>query len=130
MCRNRIDYAVCNWLVPAGDDANQLAAIDHRHPGDAVLLHQFEYLPHLLVRVDGHRIDDHAAFAALDLVDFLRLILNAEVAVQHAQAALARGDVALGATVLNGLLHSVGSVGEMGQNHSPSTTASTASRAS
>jgi hypothetical protein len=28
LCRNRIDYAVCNWLVPAGDDAQLCMACE------------------------------------------------------------------------------------------------------
>ena len=42
----------------------------------------------MLLGGDGDGVDDHAAFGALDLVDFPGLLLDGEVAVDDAEAAL------------------------------------------
>ncbi len=50
-----------------------------------------------MVRSHGDRIDDHAAFEALDLPDRACLFLDAEVAVKHTDAAqLRHGDCHVG----------------------------------
>jgi hypothetical protein len=44
----------------------------------------------LSVRRHGDRVDDHAAFRALHLVDFVGLLLDGQIAMDDAQAALLR----------------------------------------
>ena len=41
------------------------------------------------VRADGHRVGDHAGLGALDATHLLSLILDGQVAVEDAHAALA-----------------------------------------
>ena len=55
--------------------------------------HQRERFGERLVGDDGHRVDHHAAFVALDLAHLLGLFLGLEVAVDDADAAgLGHGD--------------------------------------
>ena len=87
--------------IAIGEDADEAAflaaVLGDRHAGDAVLLHQLERLANQRVRRHGDRIDDHAALRALDAIDFERLILDRQVLVDHAHAALLRhGDRHLG----------------------------------
>ena len=80
------------------DEAAFLAAVlGDRHAGDAVLLHQIQRVPDQRVRGDGDRIDDHAALRSLDAIDLERLVLDRQVLVDDAHAALlAHGDRHLG----------------------------------
>ena len=60
------------------------------HAGDLVAPHHIECVGDELVGRDGDRVDDHAALRALHLVDFAGLLLDGEVAVDDADAALLR----------------------------------------
>ncbi len=81
--------------VAVGQDAHQLAAaaLHHREAGDvATRLDLLDFLK-LRIRVDGHRIDDHAALVALDLAHLVGLLLHRQIAVQDAQTSgLGHGD--------------------------------------
>ncbi len=58
------------------------------HAADAVPLHQFERFVDLVRGRERDRIDDHPALRALDPVDLRRLLLDAQVLVDDAHAAL------------------------------------------
>ena len=76
--------------VAVGDDAEQRAVGgDDRQPGDAVLPAQRVELGQGRVRADRDRVGHHARLGPLDQVDLVGLLLDREVAVQHADAALA-----------------------------------------
>ena len=61
--------------------------LDDRDAADPVRLHQLERVGERLVGRHGDRIDHHSAFEALDLAHRGRLLLDAEIAVEHADAA-------------------------------------------
>ncbi len=87
--------------VAVGDDpdelAGRIAALDHRDAGDPVALHQVQGLGQGLIRSNRHRIDHHAGFELLDLLDLLGLFLVREIAMDHADAArLGHGDGEIG----------------------------------
>ena len=65
------------------------SAVDDRQAGDAVLAAHLVELLEGGVRADRHGVGDHAGLGALDEVDLVGLVLDGEVAVQHAEAALA-----------------------------------------
>ena len=76
--------------VAVGDDAEQLqVAIDDRHTRDPVAPAHRVGLADRGVRGDGDRLVDHAGLGPLDHVDLVRLVLDRQVAVDHAEAALA-----------------------------------------
>jgi hypothetical protein len=78
--------------VAMGENADQTAArpLDHRQAGDAVPLHQVERLVERRLRSHRDRVDDHSGFELLDLLDLARLLLDAEILVQDADAAMLR----------------------------------------
>ncbi len=77
--------------VAVGHDADQHAVgVDHRQAGDAVAAAQLVDLAQGVVRRAGDRVGDHAGLGPLHHVDLLSLVLDGQVAVQHADAALAR----------------------------------------
>ena len=77
--------------VAVRDDADELAvALDDRQAGDAELPAERVDLGDSRIRCRRDGVRDHAGFAALDLVDERRLVLDREVAVQDAEAALSR----------------------------------------
>ena len=76
--------------VAVGDDAEQPAVgVDDRQAGDAVLAAELVDLVERGVGADRDRVGDHAGLGPLDQVDLVGLVLDREVAVQHADAALA-----------------------------------------
>ena len=77
--------------VAVGDDAEQLVVlVDDGEAGDAVLTAGLVELLEGGLGVDGDGVGNHAGLGALDEVDLVRLVLDREVAVQDADAALAR----------------------------------------
>ena len=76
--------------VAIGDDADHATAFDHRKSGDAVLVRQRQHLAHRHRRRDRDRILHHAAFEALDLGDFSRLLGRRHVLVYDTKATLLR----------------------------------------
>jgi hypothetical protein len=74
--------------VAVGEDADEPFALGDRHAGDFVAAHYFERLGDQLLGRDGHGVDDHAALGALDLVDLAGLLLDGEIAMDDAEAAL------------------------------------------
>ncbi|SPF31568.1 hypothetical protein SBA1_100024 [Candidatus Sulfotelmatobacter kueseliae] len=76
--------------VAVGENADQLSVLGDGHAGDFVLAHDFERVRDPVGGMHGHRVDDHAAFRALHLVHFVGLLLDRQVAMNNAQAALLR----------------------------------------
>jgi hypothetical protein len=60
-----------------------------RHARDPVAGAQPLHLGHGGLGPAGHRVGDHAGLGPLDHVDLLRLLVHGQVAVQHADTALA-----------------------------------------
>ena len=76
--------------VAVGDDADQGAVgLDDRGARDAVGGADLVHLPDRGLGADGDRVADHPGLGALHLVHHLRLVLDGQVAVQDADAALA-----------------------------------------
>ena len=76
--------------IPVGDDAEQdTVGASHRDTGDPVPAAQPVHVGDRRVRPAGHRVGDHAGLGPLDHVHLLRLLLDGQVAVQHADATLA-----------------------------------------
>ena len=87
--------------VAVGEDADEpafLAAVfGDRHAGDAVLAHQLQRFADATAGRERDRVDDHAALGPLDAIDFERLLVDRQVLVDDAQAAVLRhGDGHLG----------------------------------
>ena len=82
--------------IAIGDDADQLArarrrgALDDGNAGDTVLGNQGAQIGERRIRRDRHRIDHHAALIALHPPNFLGLLGNGQIAVDHRQAASLR----------------------------------------
>ena len=74
--------------VAVGEDADELAVLGDGDAGDLVAAHDVEGVGDGLLGGDGDGVDDHAALGALDLVDLAGLLLDGEVAVDDAHAAL------------------------------------------
>ena len=75
--------------VAVGEDADQFAVfLGDGDAGNLVLLHHVERVGNLGVGRHGDRVDDHAAFGALDLVDFIGLLVDGEIAMDDAESAL------------------------------------------
>ena len=64
--------------------------VDYRDAADVITLHHVERFAHRTVLPDGHRIDDHAGFRSFHFVDFFGLPFDAQVLMNHADAALLR----------------------------------------
>jgi hypothetical protein len=76
--------------VAVGHDAEQGAVLGgDRQAGDAVPGAQRLYVGDRRVRAAGHRVGDHPGLGPLHHVGLLRLVLDGQVAVQHADTALA-----------------------------------------
>src|SRR5690349_4000746 len=76
--------------VAVGDDADQHAlGVDDRQAGDAVTPAEGVDLAQGVVGAAGDRVGDHPGLGALDEVDLRGLVLQRQIAVQHADAALA-----------------------------------------
>src|SRR5690606_21697997 len=73
--------------VAAGDDADQLVAVDDRDAGDVARPGQLEHFADGGLRADGERLADHAGFEVLDLQHLLGLALGGHVLVHDADAA-------------------------------------------
>ncbi len=76
--------------VAVGEDAGETRAAGNGKAGYAVLIHDFQGLADGDVRGDGDGIHDHAGFGTLDAVDFFGLAIDGDVAMDDADAALAR----------------------------------------
>ena len=82
--------AVLEAQVAVGQDAHQLAILGDGHAGNLVLLHDFQRIGDPVLGADGDGIDNHAAFRALHLIHFQRLLGNRHAAMHDADAALLR----------------------------------------
>src|SRR4051812_5427647 len=86
--------------VAVGDDADHFAAVlQHREAGNLVRALQLHHLPHAHLRMNSHRVAQHARFEALHLRHLGRLLLGGEVLVHDADAAFLRdgdGEARLG----------------------------------
>src|SRR5690606_31112161 len=79
--------------VAVGDDADHLAVVDDRQPGDPVLLGQVDHVEHLHLRRDRDRVGDDTGFVTLDARDLGGLLRGSEVLVDDSDAAfLGDGD--------------------------------------
>ena len=80
--------------VAVGQDADEAPflapVLRDRHAGDPVLLHQLERFEDPVGGGEGDRVDDHPALGPLDAIDFRRLLLDRQVLVDDADAALLR----------------------------------------
>ena len=75
--------------IPVGENAHQPAIfVGDGHAADAVAAHQSLGVGKQVMRAQGEGVHDHARLAALDLVHLFGLVGDAQVAVDHAQAAL------------------------------------------
>jgi len=74
--------------VAVGDDADQLPALHHRHPRDAIFGHQFEDIGDVLVGSHRHRIGDHPALRLLDLGYFTGLPFDGHITVNETNPSL------------------------------------------
>ena len=76
--------------IAVGDDAHEpVFAVDYRQAGDVEARAQLVEVGQRHVRIDGERIGYHARFAALDDIDLCGLVVDGEIAMQHADAAVA-----------------------------------------
>ncbi|MNV13593.1 hypothetical protein D3C71_1042410 [compost metagenome] len=83
--------------VTGGDNADQVAIVQHRNAGDVVHAGEFEQFAHGSVGVDGDRVLDHTGFVTLDLADFGSLLLDGHVLVDDADTTfLSHGDCQTG----------------------------------
>ena len=84
--------------VAVGDDADEaVLLVNDRQAGDVELAAQLVEVGERDVRVDGQRVGDHTGLGALDHIDLGRLVVDRQVAVQHADTAVAgHGDGHLG----------------------------------
>jgi hypothetical protein len=77
--------------IAVGDDPQQDSVVaGDRHPGDPVMPAQPLHVRQRRIRPAGDRVGDHPGLGPLHQVDLLRLVLDGQVAVEHADAALAR----------------------------------------
>ncbi len=76
--------------IAVGEDANKFLVLSNWNTGDLVFPHHLDGVGNLIVGRHCDGIDDHAAFRALHLVDFLGLLLDGQVTVHNAEAALLR----------------------------------------
>ena len=77
--------------IAVGENTHEFAArVDNRDTADAVAAHHSFSCGQGRIGGQGDWIDDHAAFAAFDLIDLFDLLLDSEVAMDHPQAPLAR----------------------------------------
>ena len=74
--------------IAIGEDADELLALGDRDAGDLESAHDFQGGGDGFVGRDGDGVDDHAALGALYFIHLLRLFVDAEVAVNDADAAL------------------------------------------
>src|SRR3989442_34099 len=74
--------------ISIGEDADQFSIFCDGHAGNFVFAHDFERVGDFGVRGHGDGIDDHAALRALYLVDLVRLLLNAQIAMDDSQPTL------------------------------------------
>ena len=62
--------------VAVGKNADKLALLGDGHPRDFVFAHHFEGVRDLVGRIHGDRVDNHAAFRALHLVNLVGLLFD------------------------------------------------------
>jgi hypothetical protein len=64
--------------------------IHDRHATDVVTLHHVQRFAHRAVLPNGNGVDNHSRFGTFHLVDLFGLALDAQVFVNHPNAALLR----------------------------------------
>jgi hypothetical protein len=84
---HRLIHSRFETQIAVGDDADNSAVVHHRQTGDAILPRQIDGGAHRHRRRNGDRILQHAGFETLDLGDFGRLRLRAQVFVHDADTA-------------------------------------------
>src|SRR5438552_1963581 len=83
-------FAVWPWAVSIGENSSEAGTARNGQARDAVLGHDFESLAKSDVWRNGDGVDDHARFGPFHAVDFFALTVDGHVAVNDADAALAR----------------------------------------
>src|SRR5690606_14354309 len=79
--------AVFESQVAISDYANQLAALDNRQPGDAMLPLQGDGVAHLHGGRDSDRVNDNAELVALDARHFAGLLVGGKIFMDDANTA-------------------------------------------
>jgi len=97
--------------IAVGENACEARTACNRETGDAVLGHDLESLPKGDIGGDGHGVDDHAGLGTLDAIDFLELAVDGEIAMDDADATLARD--ADGQARFGNRVHGGGSEGDV-----------------
>ena len=83
--------------VTGSHDADQVAILQDRNAGDVVLTGQFEQFTDGCIRLDRDGLFNHTGFEALDLADFVSLLLDGHVLVDDTDTAfLSHGDCQTG----------------------------------
>jgi len=83
--------------VTGRHDADQVAIVQYRNAGDVVLAGQFKQLTYRGISLDGDGLFNHTGFEALDLANFVSLLLDGHVLVDDADTAfLSHGDCQTG----------------------------------
>ncbi len=81
-------FVVFEAEVAVGKDAYEgLCIIYDGDAADLILFHQFECVADRRLLMEGDRIDDQSALAALDLSHLLYLLIDAHILVEDADAA-------------------------------------------
>src|SRR5439155_25083766 len=70
------------------EDADQFSTFCDGHAGNLVLAQHFERVRDFGIGGHSDRFDDHAVFRELYLVDLVRLLLNAQIAMDDSDPAL------------------------------------------
>ena len=76
--------------VAVSQNADEFAVLGDGHAGNLVFAHDLESIADFVGGRHGDWIDDHATLRALHFVDFVRLLLDGEIAMNDAEAALLR----------------------------------------
>jgi len=77
--------------IAIGDDADQVSSlIYYRNAADMKSLHYLKRFAHGSIGANRDRVDDHSRLRSFYFVDFLGLPFDAQVLVNHADAALLR----------------------------------------
>ena len=75
--------------ITIGKDSHQPAVIlGDGDTGDFILAHHLERIGNLRVRRHCDGVNNHSALGPLDLIDFVGLLLNSEIAMDNADSAL------------------------------------------
>ena len=80
--------AALKTKISIGKNSDQLLVFCDWDTGNLVFAHDFQCVRNLVVRRHGDRVDDHAAFRPLHLIDLFCLLLHREIAMDDAEPTL------------------------------------------